>query len=190
LEQFRIACGALKGPDTSQITADRVDLLQVMYVNVTQPSDRSSMKGLCPDPLVPIPGSLDLQPDFNHAFWIRVFVPPDTPAGTFRGSVELQARTPWGSHRADGLLHAARPNDLHDGGFSPGNVFQYHGLKTDSNGWCWKSAGQTWRRLRFSYDLPMGQSGQNGRKSISHLGQLDRLAHRGKGAFGPGHTRR
>jgi len=136
LEQCRIACSPLKGPDTAQIAADQVEILQVMYVNVTQPSDPSSMKGLCPDPLLPVSGPLELQPNFNHAFWIRVFVPPNATAGAYRGSVELQAKgfqvrvpielTVYGFALPDRMTCTTAF------GFSPGNVFQYHGLKTES----------------------------------------------------------
>jgi hypothetical protein len=136
LEQSQIACSALTGPDAAQIATGQVEILQVMYVNVTQPSDRSSMKGLCPDPLVPISGPLELQPDFDHAFWIRVFVPSNAPAGAYRGSVELRAkgfqtRVPIELTVYDFAL-PERMTCTTAFGFSPDNVFRYHGLKTDS----------------------------------------------------------
>ena len=61
-------------------------------VNVAKPSDRLSITGFCPDPLAPIRGPLELKADFNHAFWVRVFVPTNTPAGLYRGTIELRAK--------------------------------------------------------------------------------------------------
>ncbi|HEY5914438.1 MAG TPA: glycoside hydrolase domain-containing protein [Verrucomicrobiae bacterium] len=135
MEDFRITCGALTGPNSASIAAANIELLQVMYLTVTQPSDRGSIKGLCPDPLLPIHGPLELQPDFNHAFWVRVFVPTNTPAGLYRGTIELRAKD---FHAQVPLQLTVYDFALPDRmtcttafGFSPGNVFRYHALKTD-----------------------------------------------------------
>lgn len=137
LEEFTISCGALIGPNSASISGDHIELLQVMYVDVTQPSDRSSMKGLCPDPLLPIHGALDLKPDFNHAFWIRVLAPTNVPAGAYRGTIELrakdlQARVPL-ELTVYGFALPDRMTCTTAFGFSPGNVFHYHGLKTEAD---------------------------------------------------------
>jgi hypothetical protein len=137
LEDFRIACSALAGPGGAEIAAGQIELLQVMYLDVTQATDRASKKGLWPDPLLPVAGPLELKPDFNHAFWIRVFVPTNTPAGAYRGNVELrakglEARIPIELTVYDFAL-PDRMTCTTAFGFSPGNVFRYHGLKTEEH---------------------------------------------------------
>jgi hypothetical protein len=137
LNQFQIACSALTGPDSAQIAAAEVEILQVMYVNVTQPSDGSSMKGLCPDPLAPISAPLELKPNFNHAFWFRVFVSTNAPAGAYRGNIELRAKGFQTKVPIElKVYNFALPDRMTCTtafGFSPANVFQYHGLKSDSD---------------------------------------------------------
>jgi len=135
LEDFRLTCGPLAGPNGAQIARSNIEILQVMYLEITEPTDRASKKGLWPDPLLPISGPLELKPDFNHAFWLRVFVPSNTPAGTYRGAVELQAR---GLNTRVPIELTVYDFALPDRmtcttafGFSPGNVFRYHGLKTE-----------------------------------------------------------
>lgn len=135
LEEVRLTCGDLTGPDGAQIARGAIEVLQVMYLDITQPTDRASKKGLWPDPLLPIREPLELKPDFNHAFWLRVFVPSSTPAGTYRGAVELQAKGLATSVPIELTVYAfALPDRVTCTtafGFSPNNVFRYHGLKTE-----------------------------------------------------------
>ncbi len=137
LEDFQIRCGALAGPNSATIPASDIELLRVMYLDVAKPSDRLSMKGLCPDPLVPIHGPLALKPDFNHAFWIRVFAPANTPRGAYRGTIELRAKGFEAKVSVELTVYDfAMPDRMTCTtafGFSPGNVFRYHGLKTDAD---------------------------------------------------------
>jgi hypothetical protein len=135
LEDVKVSCGGLTGPNAESIPANGVEVLQVAYLDVRQPSDRGSIKGLCPDPLLPIEGPLELKADFNHAFWIRVFVPSNSPPGIYRGSVEVQGkgfqtRVPVELTVYDFVL-PDRMTCTTAFGFSPGNVYRYHGLKTD-----------------------------------------------------------
>jgi hypothetical protein len=135
LETVKITCSALTGPNSASIPAAGIELLQILYLDVAQPSDRGSMKGLCPDPLLPIDEPLELKADFNHAFWIRVFVPSNSPPGMYRARIEVQgkgfqARVPLELTVYDFAL----PDQMTCTtafGFSPGNVFRYHGLKTE-----------------------------------------------------------
>lgn len=135
LDGFRIECGDLTGPSGVQIPSRHVEVLQVKYLEITQPTDRASTPGLWPDPLLPIRDRLNLQANFNHAFWLRVRVPTNTPAGTYRGWVALQAkdletRVPIELTVYDFAL-PERMTCTTAFGFSPGNVFRYHGLKTE-----------------------------------------------------------
>ena len=132
---FRIECGDLSGPGGTHIAARHVEILQVKYLEIAQPTDRASAPGLWPDPLLPIRNRLNLPPHFNHAFWMRFFVPANTPAGTYRGLVALQAKE-FETHVPIELTvyDFALPERMTCTtafGFSPGNVFHYHGLKTE-----------------------------------------------------------
>ncbi len=135
LEAFQITCSDLVGPNGTPIASSKIEALQVNYLDITQATDRASKPGLCPDPLLPITGPLELKPDFNHAFWIRVFAPSNTPAGTYRGTVllrgkDLEASVPLELTVYDFAL-PDRMTCTTAFGFSPGNVFRYHGLKTE-----------------------------------------------------------
>lgn len=135
IEHLRIQCGDLTGPNGATIPANQIDLLLVKYLEITQATDRASQPGLWPDPLLPIAGPLELQPDFNHAFWVRVYVPTNAAAGLYQGTITVTAKD----------LHATVPLQLRvydfalpdrmtcttAFGFSPENVFRYHGLKTE-----------------------------------------------------------
>jgi hypothetical protein len=135
LEDVRISCATLTGPNSAVIASGGIELLQVMYLDLSKPSDRGSLKGLCPDPLLPMEGPLELKPDFNHAFWIRVFAPSNSPPGSYRGSVQVQGkgfqtRVPVELTVYDFAL-PDRMSCTTAFGFSPGNVFRYHGLRND-----------------------------------------------------------
>jgi len=137
LDDFRISCGPLTGPGGAELASSRVELLQVMYLDIAAPTDRASQAGRWPDPLPPVTGRLGLEPDVNHAFWIRVFVPSDAPAGVYRGHVELHARdfetrVPL-ALTVYGFTLPERMTCTTAFGFSPGNVFRYHGLRTEAD---------------------------------------------------------
>jgi hypothetical protein len=137
LEDFQVQCSGLSRTEGGSIAATNIEVLQVQYLNVTQPSDPGSMEGLCPDPLLPIRGPLGLQRDFNHAFWVRIFIPGNAPAGTYRGALQLrakglQARVPIDLVVYDFTL-PDRATCTTAFGFSPENVFRYHRLKTESD---------------------------------------------------------
>ncbi len=51
LQDFTLRTAALTGPDGATIPAKNVEVLKVRYVNVTVPTDKSSVGGLWPDPL-------------------------------------------------------------------------------------------------------------------------------------------
>ncbi|MEI2722852.1 MAG: hypothetical protein V9H26_04735 [Verrucomicrobiota bacterium] len=136
LEDCRLTCGDLTGGSGARIAANQIEFLQVHYLEISEPTDRVSKKGLWPDPLLPISGPLELPPDFNHAFWVRVFVASNTPAGTYRGTVELRA-TGLAAHIPIELTvyNFTLPDRMTCTtafGFSPQNVFRYHGLNTET----------------------------------------------------------
>ena len=123
---------ALTGPGGTVIPAQNVEVLKVRYVDVTQPTDKSSVPGLWPDPLPPLKDPINLEADKNQPFWIRVKVPRSVPAGTYRGYVHLSAQ----NFDADVTLQVevydfTLPDQMTCTtafGFSPGNVFRYQKL--------------------------------------------------------------
>ncbi|MFH1719504.1 MAG: glycoside hydrolase domain-containing protein, partial [Planctomycetota bacterium] len=132
LRGLAVSAGALRGPGGATIPAKNVEVLRVRYVNVELATDKSSVVGLWPDPLPPLKGPMDLEPNKNQPFWVRVKVPRDAPAGIYNGTVKLAA----GGYAADVALRVEVYDfDLPDRmtcttafGFSPGNVFRYQKL--------------------------------------------------------------
>jgi hypothetical protein len=149
--------GTLKGPDDAQINVGNIEVLEVRYVNVELPTDKSSVAGPWPDPLPPIRDGINLEANKNQPLWIRVKAPRDIPAGIYTGRIYLKAvqhqfglasrkNTDRGAnrlgagYRADVALRVEVYDfDMPDKmtcttafGFSPGNVFKYHKLNTEA----------------------------------------------------------
>ena len=135
LSGFRASCGPLTGPNDAVLPGNQVEILQVKYLRLTRATDGTSKPGWWPDPLLPITRPLELGAGTNHVFWLRVFVPGETRPGTYRGTVKLEAK---GVSVEAPLELAVNDFALPDRmtcqtafGFSPGEVFRYHGLKTE-----------------------------------------------------------
>ena len=75
---------------TEVFPRENIEILKVRYVNVTKPTDKSSVTGLWPDPLPPLKGSIDLKANKNQPFWLRFKVPRGLPAGTYTGFLHLE----------------------------------------------------------------------------------------------------
>ena len=136
LKKMSLMAGDLAGPDNTTIGAECVDILEVRYVNVTTPTDRTSVTGLWPDPLPPLQSPMDLQANRNQAFWIRVRAPRNARAGIYKGDIKLNAegyetQVPLKVEVYDFTL-PDRMTCTTAFGFSPGNVFRYQKLKTDA----------------------------------------------------------
>ena len=129
LKALTVRPGALTGPGGAAIPAANVEVLEVRYVNVERPTDKSSVPGLWPDPLPPLKGPLDLEANKNQPFWVRVKVPRDVPAGTYEGTMKLQSQ----DYSADAALRVEvydfvlpdRMTCTTAFGFSASNVFRY-----------------------------------------------------------------
>ncbi|NLZ06271.1 MAG: DUF4091 domain-containing protein [Phycisphaerae bacterium] len=136
LKGLRIAVGPLAGPNGASIAAGSIEVLEVRYVNVTIPTDKTAVAGYWPDPLPPLTGPIDLEAGKNQPFWVRVKVPADARAGLYSGALNLTA---------DGYTARVRLRvEVYDFtlpekmtcstafGFSPGEVFRYHKLTTEA----------------------------------------------------------
>jgi len=132
LRDFVIRAGDLSGPGGAVIGSENVEVLKVRYVNVERPTDKSSLPGLWPDPLPSLKGAMNLEPNKNQPFWIRVKVPRSVPAGIYSGSIKLKAQ----GYNANVMLHVEvydfvipdRMTCTTAFGFSQGNVFRYQKL--------------------------------------------------------------
>ncbi len=136
LRDFLAYAGSLQGPGGASIPAQNIDVLEVRYVNIELPTDKSSVAGLWPDPLPPFKGGIDLEPNKNQPLWVRVKVPSDVPAGIYTGRIYLKVQ----NYAGDVSLRVEVYDfDLPDKmtcttafGFSAGNVFKYHKLSDES----------------------------------------------------------
>jgi len=132
LKGLTISAGALAGTGATVIPKENVEILKVQYVNVTVPTDKSSTAGLWPDPLPPLKDPIDLEPNKNQPFWIRVKVPRNVPAGNYTGKITVAAQ----DYNTDVTLTVEVYDfELPDRmtcttafGFSPGEVFRYQKL--------------------------------------------------------------
>lgn len=91
LKGLAIKAEALKGPLDAVIPTECVELLQVGYVNVVQPTDKVRAAGWWPDPLPPMTSPIDLEANQNQPIWVRVKAPRDAAAGQYKGDLILQA---------------------------------------------------------------------------------------------------
>jgi hypothetical protein len=91
IQGLSITPGALTGPGGATIAATSVEVLEVRYVNVTQPTDKSAVAGYWPDPLPPLEKPLNLEAGKNQPFWIRVHVPQNARAGIYEGRINVTA---------------------------------------------------------------------------------------------------
>ncbi len=73
-----------------RIPAAAVDVRQVTYLDIDNPSDESSAPGLWPEPLEAIPPEgVDVSAGQNRPFWVRVKVPKGTPSGLYAGELRV-----------------------------------------------------------------------------------------------------
>jgi hypothetical protein len=132
LKALSVRAGTLTGPAGAVIPANNVDVLKVQYVDVTRPTDKSSVPGLWPDPLPAIKAPFTLIANKNQPLWIRVKVPPAAPAGIYTGPIHLYAQ----NFNANVTLRIEvydfvlpdRMTCTTAFGFSTGNVFRYQKL--------------------------------------------------------------
>ncbi len=116
------------------IDAKNIEILRVRYVDITQPTDATGTAAAWPDPLPPIGAPLNLAPNVNQPFWLRVRVPKDAKPGLYSGAIRLRADgydatmpiqlTVWNFALPDSLTCQTAF------GFSPENVYRYQKLDT------------------------------------------------------------
>jgi len=137
IKDFKIHPKALQGQDGAIIPPENIEVLKVQYVNVTLPTDKSSVAGLWPDPLPPLNGPINLEANKNQTFWIRVKVPGKVPAGMYTGSIILsgqkfEANVTLSVEVYDFVL-PDRMTCTTAFGFSAGNVFRYQNISDENH---------------------------------------------------------
>jgi len=137
LRGLRVEATDLAGPGGAKIPASAVEVLKVRYVLVTRPTDAAGCVGQWPDPLPPIREPLDLEAGRNQPLWVRVTVPKDAAAGTYRGTVRLAAGT-WAAEvpvrlRVFDFALPDRMTCQTAFGLSTGNIWRYQNLKGEAD---------------------------------------------------------
>jgi hypothetical protein len=136
---LQVAAGTLIGPAGATIPAAGVEILRVRYVSTTIATDKTCQVGEWPDPLPPLAGKMvAFEAGRNQPLWVRVKVPNDAPAGTYRGSIAL---LPAGFQGWSVPLEVQvfdfnlpeRMTCVTAFGFSPGNVWRYQNIKTEAD---------------------------------------------------------
>ncbi|MFO7774247.1 MAG: DUF6067 family protein, partial [Candidatus Hydrogenedentota bacterium] len=137
LRNVTVTPGALEGPGDARLEADVIDVLEVGYVPVQQPTDERGVAAPWPDPLPPLTEPIDLAADQNQPFWVRVSVPEDAEAGIYRGEVTIdmdgsKAAVPLEVEVYDFTLPWTSTCETAFG-FNPNRVFEYHGLEAEED---------------------------------------------------------
>jgi len=78
----------------SNISKDHWSWRVVGYVPTQKPYYAVKYVGLWPDPLITV-DAFDVKAGTVQPFWVTLYVPPDTPAGLYKGTIEVK-----GSHLA------------------------------------------------------------------------------------------
>jgi len=90
MENVRILAEPLQSSSNHTIESNRISISHVEYVKVTVPTDDYGSVGEWPDPLPPYEGPFTLYPGANQPLWITVYVPPETPGGTYQGRIVIE----------------------------------------------------------------------------------------------------
>ena len=127
----------LVGQTGTGIPAENVKILRVYYHYVDHPTDGTGVRDWWPDALPPLDEPINVAPGENQPLWILVHVPQDAEAGNYETTLSLAAEG-W-SAEVPIVLHVwdftlPKRNHLETAfGLSVGNIYRYHGLKTDED---------------------------------------------------------
>jgi len=115
------------------ISSKNVEASLVEYVKIEKPTDELGHVGMYPDPLPPFQENLVLKPGQNQPLWFTVYVPPETPAGLYRGGITLTVGG-WPLEEIPVLLNVydfTLPKETHtETAYGVSLNASYHGLKS------------------------------------------------------------
>lgn len=137
LQDLVVQVTDLRNSQGARIPADAIEVLRVGTVPVQQATDRTGESGDWPDPLLPINGPLSVRADHNLALWVRATTTAQTPAGVYRGHIQLRADD-WADEVE--LVLEVFDFQLPDKmtcqtafGFNPEAVWRYHRLESEAD---------------------------------------------------------
>jgi hypothetical protein len=88
---LRVSASALKSENGATLGTENIEICEVEYVPVSQPTDALGTTGDWPDPLPPHRAPIDLVANRNQPFWITIHVPKNARAGIYRGTIQMTA---------------------------------------------------------------------------------------------------
>lgn len=136
ISDLRIDAGELVSGEGHRIPRSAIETRRVAYVHITRPTDATGAVGQWPDPLPPLREMETAVGDRNFPLWVCVHVPPDQPAGLYRGTIALRGT----DVKLDvpllvevfGFTLPDRMTCKTAFGLSTSLIWRYHGLKTES----------------------------------------------------------
>lgn len=106
LTNVEVVASALTG-SSGEIAASNIKLFREHYVHIYEPSERSTADpGWYPDPLIPFQDPVtgedvvgarydavpfSVEAGANQGVWVDAYVPPEAPAGVYRGTITVTA---------------------------------------------------------------------------------------------------
>lgn len=90
---FRVS--ELKNETGDVISADRIELLRVHYLDIQIKTDATSALVPWPDPLPPVKPDMTLEAGLNQPIYVRADIPVDARAGIYHGSITVEAADGW-----------------------------------------------------------------------------------------------
>ncbi|NUQ60993.1 MAG: DUF4091 domain-containing protein [Pirellulales bacterium] len=119
------------------ISAENVRVLRVYYHFVDHPTDRTGIRDWWPDALPPLNEPIDVAAGVNQPLWIVVYVPDIAKPGEYEGEVVLEAEG-WSATvpirlKVWGFSLPERNHLATAFGFSPGEAFRYHQVRTEED---------------------------------------------------------
>ncbi len=137
LKNLTATLGSLRGPEGAVIGGKDLQVMRVYYHKVENPTDGTGVRDRWPDALPPLDKPIDVAAGENQPLWILVHVGKDAKAGDYSGSLKLkadgwEATVPLALHVWDYALPERNHIDTAFG-FEPGNVYRYHGLKSEAD---------------------------------------------------------
>ncbi len=120
-----------------EIGNENIQILRAHYHFVDHPTDSTGVRDYWPDALPPMDAPIDVEAGQNQPLWVLVHVPEDAIPGYYLARLTLKADgfssvIPIALQVWDFTL--PKQNHLKTAfGLSVGNIFRYHGLKTDED---------------------------------------------------------
>lgn len=136
-----ITFSPLKNADGDLIPAENIDLRQVCYHFVQNPTDATGVSDFYPDALPPLALPATLEAAKNFPLWITFSIPSGTPAGDYSTVMRMTFQSQQGTQTEEVPIQLRVWNiDLPEKnhvetafGYSPGTSWRYHGVSSDSD---------------------------------------------------------